>query len=159
MSAAITPAAALTAAYEEYVAAARARDDARIRARTHGTRSEYLKADRAMYAALEKYNALKESARTAFAASRGWRYDKKRWVHVTERGHYERRIVKNPEFFRDKEGNTVGLITHTNAKHEEVAGYAARNGYNAEVLPFSWLYPDIYDAVLLTLKAGATWPK
>ena len=158
MSAATTPAAALTAAHDAYVAAARTRDDARIHARTHGTRSEYLKADRAMYAALEKYNALKESARTAFAASRGWRYDRKRWVHVQERGMYSRRLVKHPEFFRDKDGTVVGLITHTDAKIEEVAGYAARNGYTAEQLPFSWECPGYYDAVVFTLKAGATWP-
>jgi hypothetical protein len=155
MSTATNPAAVLIAAHAEYVAAARARDSAR----THGTRSEYLKADRAMYAALERYNALKESARTAFAASRGWRYDRKRWVHVSERGFCDRRLVKHPEFFRDKEGKTVGLITHTDAKVEEVSGYAARNGYSAELLPFSWECAGYYEAVLLTLKAGATWPK
>lgn len=154
MSGVTSSVANLIATKEAYVTAARARDSAR----THGTRSEYLKADRQMHAALERLNALRSSARDAFAAARGWRYDKKLWCRVPERGLYSRRLVKHPEFFRDKDGAVVGLVTHTDAKIEEVAGYAARNGYTAVQLPFSWECSGYYEAVLLTLKAGATWP-
>jgi hypothetical protein len=156
MSAVTDPVAALFAAHKWYVAAARALSKAR-----GGPRSELLKADREFYAALEKRNALRTSARDAFAASRGWHYDKKLWCHVGEdsaRGMYSRRFVKHPEFFRDRDGKVVGLITHTDAKMEEVAAYAARSGYTAEQLPFSWEEPGYYDAVLFTLKAGARWP-
>jgi hypothetical protein len=57
------------------------------------------------------------------------------------------------------EGAHVGMITHTAATPEEISAFAARNGYNAELLPFSWDAPNYHTAVLFTLKAGATWPK
>jgi hypothetical protein len=157
MSAVTDPVAALFAAHEAYVTAAHALSKAR-----GGPRPELLRADREFSAALEKRNTLAKSARDAFAAARGWRYDKKLWCHVGEdsaRGMHSRRFVKHPEFFRDRDGKVVGLITHTDAKMEEVAAYAVRVGYTAEQLPFSWECPGYYDAVLFTLKAGATWPK
>ena len=144
----------LLAARDEYMAAYRAHDQARQRKAW----SEVRKLDRDMTAALERFNALQASARTAFAKSRDWRHDKRQWTYVPDRvGEHSRRVIKYPEFYRDKEGSTVGLITHSAAKPEEIAAYAARNGYNAELLPFSWAYPSTHIAVLLTLKAGVTW--
>jgi hypothetical protein len=144
----------LVAARDAYLTAARARDDARDRGLS------WRKFDREMDVAIAKFNALQDSARTAFGESRGgWRYDKKKYIYVAERGQYGRRLVKHIEFYRDRDGNHVGLVTHTDAKAEEVAAYAHTHGYTAELLPFSWLYPDVCIAVLLTLKAGASWPK
>ena len=107
--------------------------------------------------------ALQADCREAFAKQRGWRYDPKKWTHGFEHaqssnGNFVARIVKSPEFFRDKDGRIVGLVTHTQVSTEEMARYAARNGYEAELLPFSWLDPRTHNAVLLTLKAGAKWP-
>lgn len=111
-----------------------------------------------MRAAAEKFNSVKAATRDAFAKSRGWRYDKKRWAYVRDYGVYCRRIIKHPEFFRDADGAHVAMVTHSAATLEEISAYAARNGYNAEVLPFSWDAPDYHTAVLFTLKAGAVWP-
>jgi hypothetical protein len=149
-----TPEARLRAAYDEYATASRLLWDLR----PHGARSEIWKADVAMRAAAEKFNNVKAATRGAFAKSRGWRYDRKKWVHVPDYGEYCRRIVKHPEFFRNSEGSHVGMITHSAAKLEEISAFAARRGYNAELLPFSWDAPNHHTAVLFTLKAGATWP-
>lgn len=149
-----TPEARLRAAYDEYANASRLLWDLR----PHGARSEIWKADVAMRVAAEKFNNTKAATRDAFAKSRGWKYDRKRWAYVRDYGRYCRRIVKHPEFFRDMEGAHVGMITHTAATLDEVSAFAARRGYNAEVLPFSWDAPDYHTAVLFTLKAGAKWP-
>jgi hypothetical protein len=149
-----TPGAQLRAAHDAYITAAYALSDAR----RQGVRPAIWKADREMAVLVEKFHLIKAATRDAFAKSRGWRYDRKRWVHVREYGIYGRRIVKHPEFFRDAEGAHVGMITHTAATLEEVSAFAARRGYNAEALPFSWDAPNYHTAVLFTLKAGATWP-
>jgi hypothetical protein len=150
-----TPGAQLRAVYDAYVHASRVLWDIR----PHGARSEVRKADLAMRAAAERFNNLKAATRDAFAKSRGWRYDRKRYAHVAEYGAYGRRIIKHPEFFRDAEGTHVGMVTHSAATPEEAAAYAARHGYNAELLPFSWDNPVVHIAVLFTLKAGAIWPQ
>lgn len=150
-----TPGAELRAVYGTYIAAARLLWDLR---RDHAAWSDICKADVAMTVAVNKFHALKAATREAFAKSRGWRYDRKRYLHLAEYGIYGRRIIKNPEFFRDSEGTHVGLITHTAATQEECASFAARYGYNAEVLPYSWDAPNYHTAVLFTLKAGPTWP-
>ena len=150
-----TPEARLRAAYDKYATASRVLWDLR---RDGAARPEVWRADTAMRVAAENFNNTQAATRDAFAKSRGWKYDRKRWVHVREYGTYCRRIVKHPEFFRDMEGTHVGLITHTAATLEEVSAFAARRGYNAEVLPFSWDAPDYHTAVLFTLKAGAKWP-
>jgi|ERR1700722_674422 len=149
-----TPEAQLRAAYDAYITAAYALSDAR----RQGVRAEIWKADREMTTLAEKFNNVKAATRDAFAKSRGWRYDRKRYTRVAEYGTYGRRIIKHPEFFRDAEGAHVGLITHTAATLEEISAFAARRGYNPELLPFSWDAPNYHTAVLFTLKAGATWP-
>lgn len=151
---ATTPGAQLRAVYDAYAAASR-----RLwNLRPHGARSEIVKADLAMCAAAAEFNDIKAATRDAFAKSRGWRYDRKRYARVSEYGRYGRRIVKHPEFFLDSEGVHVGMITHSAATLEEIAVYASLNGYNAVLLPFSWDAPDHHNAVLFTLKAGAKWP-
>jgi hypothetical protein len=152
-----TPGAELRAVYDAYITAAYALSDAR-RQRVWPA---IWKADMDMTIAVEKFHALKDATRNAFAKSRGWRYDRKRYVRVAEYGACGRRIIKRPEFFRDAEGAHVGLITHSAATLEEISAYAARHGYNAELLPFSWSVPAAcveHNAVLFTLKAGAKWP-
>lgn len=149
-----TPEAQLRAAHAAYITAAYALSDAR----RQGVRPAIWKADRAMTALAERFHTVKAATRDAFAKERGWKYDRKRWAYVREYGIYGRRIVKHPEFFRDMEGAHVGMITHTAATLEEVSAFAARHGYNAEVLSFSWDAPDYHTAVLFTLKAGAKWP-
>ena len=144
----------LIAAYKKQVAAFGARNEAR----DHGTRAEYTRADVAAMAAVAEWHTLREAARDTFAKSRGWRYDRKLFISVPqEYGAVSRRFIKNTESFRDKNGKVVGLVTHTAATPEELAAYAARRGYNAELLPFSWDAPNYHSAVVLTLKPGATW--
>jgi hypothetical protein len=149
-----TPGAQLRAAYDAYITAAYALGDAR----RQGVRPAIWKADLEMTELVEKFHQIKAATRDAFAKSRGWRYDRKRYTLVAEYGVYGRRIIKHPEFFRDMEGAHVGMITHTAATPDECAAFAARRGYNAELLPFSWDAPNYHTAVLFTLKAGATWP-
>jgi hypothetical protein len=152
-----TPGAELRAVYESYITAAYALSDAR----RLGVRPAIWKADMDMTTAVEKFHALKAETRDSFAKSRGWRYDRKRYTHVAEYGVYGRRIIKRPEFFRDSEGAHVAMITHTAATPEECAAFAARHGFNAELLPFSWSVPAAFvehSAVMFTLKAGAIWP-
>jgi hypothetical protein len=149
------PGAVNAAAYKEMSAAVRALWDAQER---KAPAAELCKLSLRADAATRVCNELEQKAREAFAKFRGWKYDKKLWVHVEERGEYGRRIVKHPEFYRD--ANTyevVGLVSHTDATREEVARFAAKHNYIAEVFPWSWNAPGVYKAVLFTLKAGATW--
>jgi hypothetical protein len=146
----------VVAEYAQYTRASRILWDAR---RTKESLSERQRAHWAMTIAAAKFESIKADARAAFAKSRGWRYDKKRYSapYVQEYGYLSRRIIKNQDVFRDAGRNFVGMITHSAATLEEITAYAERRGFNAEPLPYSWDAPDYHTAVLLTPKAGATW--
>jgi hypothetical protein len=109
--------------------------------------------------AYAKVAALQDQYRAIFAASRGWRYDRR--LHLYDLNHKATaEILHRAEGFRDKNGAIAGFVTHSHATPEEISAYSAKHGYNAELLPFSWLSPDGYEScVLLTLQTGAKWPK
>jgi hypothetical protein len=98
-------------------------------------------------------NLLQDQAPKAFAASRGWRLSK-----GSAHSFDYPQTINHAQFFKDSDGRRVGLVSHTRASRDQIARYAAANGYNAEVLPFSWYSPRWNTAVLFTLRAGARWP-
>jgi hypothetical protein len=112
--------------------------------------------------AAARSNALQAECREAFAKSRGWRRNKTGWTRdqsTDAYGIYSRQIVHHAEFYDAPEQKQFALVTHTAATKEEIAHYAARRGYRAELLPFSWECPGYYSAVVFTLKPGARWPR
>jgi|HubBroStandDraft_1064217.scaffolds.fasta_scaffold23300_4 hypothetical protein len=147
----------LQAAYDEYRAAS---DVLWASYRRNAMQVEVRPLRNAMHATADQFHVWRLAARDAFAKSRGWRFDKKSWqYHAGGYGAKGRPFINHPERFRDlATGECVGLVTHTSATVDEVAAYAHRMNYNAELLPFSWDTPDgRYHAILLTLKEGARW--
>jgi hypothetical protein len=147
----------LQAAYGEYRAAS---DVLWAAHRRNAPISEVRPLRYAMHLAADRFHVWRLAARDAFAKSRGWKFDKKSWqYHDGGHGMKGRPFINHPERFRDlATGEWVGLVTHSSATVDELASYAHENGYNAELLPFSWDTPEsYYHAVLLTLKKGASW--
>jgi hypothetical protein len=147
----------LQAAYNEYRAAS---DVLWASYRRNAMQTEVRPLRAAMHLMADGFHVWRLAARDAFAKSRGWRFDKKSWqYHASEHGAYGRPFINHPERFRDlATGECVGLVTHSAATVDELAAYAHRMGYNAELLPFSWDTPDSrYHAIVLTLREGARW--
>jgi hypothetical protein len=147
----------LQAAYDEYRAASDLLWAARGR---NALYAEIRPLKRSMHAAADRFHVWRLAVRDAFAKARGWRFDKKCWqYHVDHLGDKGRPFINHPERFRDlATGEWVGLVTHSGATVDELAAYAHRMNYNAELLPFSWDVPDShYHTVVLTLKEGARW--
>lgn len=148
----------INATLDETERAFRALHDAQ---RSHAPGAERARLDRLSQEAGARSNALQAECREAFAKSRGWRYNKRAWTYDRSKeahGIYSRSIVHHVEFYDSPDERKHALVTHTAATKEEIARYAARRGYNAELLPFSWECPGYYSAVVFTRKAGATWP-
>jgi hypothetical protein len=85
--------------------------------------------------AVERSNALRMACRQAFADSRGWRWNRKAWT---------------ADLSEDARGA------------QEIADHAARRGYIAEKLPFSWWNSRFSGGcccMVFTRKAGVNWPK
>jgi hypothetical protein len=125
--------------------------------------SEIGRLKRLAYAACERSNALQEECREVFATSRGWRFNKKGGTFDLAKGAHASNgswFIDHAEFFDSFDQRRVALVTHSYAPPEEIANYAARRGYNAELLPFSWWNPRFSGgcrAVVFTRKIGAAW--
>jgi hypothetical protein len=110
--------------------------------------------------AVERSNLLKTSCRQAFADSRGWRFNRKAWtadLAKDARGSNGARFIDHVEFFDSLDERRVAMVTHSYAPSAELADYAARRGYIAEKLPFSWWNPGGCRCVVFTRKAGVKW--
>lgn len=113
--------------------------------------------------AVARSNALKESCRKAFADSRGWRWNRKAWTADLAKdstASNSARFLDHVEFFDSLNERKVALVTHSYAPASELADYAARRGYIAEKLPFSWWNPRFGGGcccVVFTRKAGVSW--
>jgi hypothetical protein len=123
--------------------------------------------------AVARSNALKEACRQAFADSRGWRWNRKAWVvdhqawtdrkawtadmATNARGSNGARFLDHVEFFDSLDERKVAMVTHSYAPAQEIADYAARREYIAELLPFSWWNPAGCRCVVFTRKAGVKW--
>jgi hypothetical protein len=125
---------------------------------------ECARLDRLAQEACARSNALREQCRKAFADSRGWRYNHKVLAYMfhhpkdqwSDSG--DRFIDCHTEAYCDDQRNVVALVSHTFSTPQEMADYAARHGYKAELLPFSWRSPRFLRAVVFTLKPGSAWP-
>jgi hypothetical protein len=110
--------------------------------------------------AVARSNALQTACRQAFADTRGWRWNRKAWtadLANDARGSNGARFIDHPEFFDSLDERKVALVTHSYAPAQEIADYAARRGYIAEKLPFSWWNPAGCRCVVFTRKAGVKW--
>jgi len=113
--------------------------------------------------AVERSNALRAACRQAFADSRGWRWNRKAWtadLAKDARGSNGSSFLDHVEFFDAVGERKVALVTHSYAPAREIADYAARRGYIAEKLPFSWWNPRFGGGcccVVFTRKAGVKW--
>lgn len=109
---------------------------------------------------LARSNALREACRQAFADSRGWRWNRKAWTYDLAKdscGSNGARFIDHAEFFDSLDERKVAMVTHSYAPAAELADYAARRGYIAEKLPFSWWNPAGCRCVVFTRKVGAKW--
>jgi hypothetical protein len=111
--------------------------------------------------AYEKLRDLKAAVRSVFARSRGWSFNKRKWT-------MDYPVLDHCEFYDAPDQKQIALVTHSYATLDEIARYAARRGFIAEKLPFSWhnpgpsvphgqIGPWPCTAVVFTLKPGATW--
>ena len=145
-------------ALEATADAFRALHDARFESRPF---SEIAELKRAAYAAVERSNALQAQCREQFAASRGWRWNRKAKT-LLDPFTYARngaRFLDHEEFFDSIDQKRVALVTHSYAPAQELADYGARHNYTTELLPFSWWNPSGCQAVVFTRKIGAEWPQ
>jgi hypothetical protein len=113
--------------------------------------------------AVARSNELQRACRQAFAESRGWRWNRKAWtadLANDARGSNGARFIDHVEFFDSPDERKVAMVTHSYAPAQELADYAARRGYIAEKLPFSWWNPRFNGGcrcVVFTRKAGVKW--
>jgi hypothetical protein len=126
--------------------------------------SSTAKLDRLSQEAANRSNALKAECRDAFARSRGWTFNKKENALLDPFAYASNgaRFIDHAEFFDSLDQKRVALVTHSYAPAQDLADYAERHGWTAELLPFSWWNPKVRGgtrAVLFTLKMGAKWAK
>jgi hypothetical protein len=110
--------------------------------------------------AVARSNAMRAACRQAFADSRGWRFNRKAWtadLSKDARGSNGSSFLDHVEFFDSINERRVALVTHSYAPAQEIADYASRRGYIAELLPFSWWNPVGCRCVVFTRKAGVKW--
>lgn len=94
--------------------------------------------------------AIQDIARKEFAAARGWVFGARK----------ERlRIVNHAGGILDHEETLTvacrpAVLTHTYESLKNVRQFAEANSLNAEVLPWSWYYPNGTLAVLFTSRAA-----
>lgn len=80
-------------------------------------------------------NSAQEQARKEFADARGWKVSKKTArIDQPEVDHAELFILPGERIPRV-------MVTHSYASRQQLAEYAARNGYRVEFLPWSWYWP------------------
>jgi hypothetical protein len=119
--------------------------------------------DRISQEAAARSNRLRDECRDAFARSRGWTYNKKThafdWPRDVYASNGARFIRPHGEYFDNLDQKLVALVAHSEAPAQDLADYGARHGYICELLPFSWVNPKFFRAVLFTRKMGASWPK
>jgi hypothetical protein len=124
---------------------------------------ERIKLDRLAQEAATRSNALRAACRKAFADSRGWWWNRKAWtadMANDAHGSNGERCTEHVEFFDSIDQRKVAMVTHSYVPAAELADYAARRGYIAEKLPFSWWNPRFDGGcccVVFTLKAGVKW--
>ena len=106
-------------------------------------------------------NTLRETCRRAFADSRGWRFNRKAWtadLAKDARSSNGAMFLDHVEFFDSLDERKVAMVTHSYATSaQEIADYAARRGYTATLLPFSWWNPGGCRCVVFQRKAGVKW--
>lgn len=115
--------------------------------------------------AAARSNALQAACRQAFADSRGWRFNRKEFpgeLGDDARSSKGELFLDHAEFFDSVDERKVAAVTHSYAPEQEIADYAARRGYVAEKLPFSWWNPRFRGGcccVVFTRKVGVKWPQ
>jgi hypothetical protein len=118
--------------------------------------------DRISQEAAARSNRLRDECRDAFARSRGWTFNRKTntMLDPFSRASNGARFIDRAEFFDSLDQKCVALVTHSFAPAQELADYAERHGWKAELLPFSWQRnPRYTQCVVFTLKMGAKWVK
>jgi hypothetical protein len=130
--------AAVEALYPVFVRASRAEFDNR---RDRQVRLAFEKA-------LKEWNAAQNTARQEFAASRGWKYNPRKWTK-----NYP--VIDHAEHFDGPNRKTAALLSHSYADIADIEQYAIDHNYDVELLSWSWYFPGACLPVLFTPRGTA----
>lgn len=93
--------------------------------------------------ALKEWNEAKDAARQEFAASRGWKYNSRKW-------RIDQPVMDHVEVFDDRYRKTAAWLSHSYADISEIEQYAIEHNYDVELLSWSWHFPGGCLPVLFT---------